>query len=69
MEECSPPGGLPNSGTEPRSPTLAADSLLSGPRGKPIKVIQNKKKSLTEERPNVSGHPELSGKEPPCQRR
>jgi len=29
------PGDLPNSGIEPRSPTLQADSLLSEPPGKP----------------------------------
>ena len=32
---CPPPGDLPNRGIEPRSPTLQADSLLSGPPGKP----------------------------------
>ena len=32
---CPPPGDLPNLGTEPRSPTLQADSLLSEPPGKP----------------------------------
>ena len=32
---CLPPGDLPNSGTEPRSPALQADSLLSKPPGKP----------------------------------
>ena len=30
---CPPPGELPNPGTEPRSPTLQADSLLSEPPG------------------------------------
>ena len=30
-----PPGDLPNSGIEPRSPTLQADSLPSEPPGKP----------------------------------
>ena len=29
------PGNLPNSGTEPESPALQADSLLSEPPGKP----------------------------------
>ena len=29
------PGGLPNQGIEPRSPTLQADSLPSEPPGKP----------------------------------
>ena len=29
------PGDLPNPGTEPRSPVLQADSLLSKPPGKP----------------------------------
>ena len=28
-------GDLPNPGIEPRSPTLQADALLSGPPGKP----------------------------------
>ena len=32
---CSPPVDLPNSGIEPRSPALQADSLLSEPPGKP----------------------------------
>ena len=32
----SSPGGLPNSGTEPRSPALQAGSLLSEPPGKPF---------------------------------
>ena len=32
---CPPPGNLPNSGIEPRSPTLQADSLPSEPLGKP----------------------------------
>ena len=31
---CPPPGDLPNSGTEPRSLALEADSLLSEPPGK-----------------------------------
>ena len=30
-----PPGDLPNPGTEPRSPTLQADSLPAEPQGKP----------------------------------
>ena len=30
-----PPGNLPNSGIEPRSPTLQVDSLPAGPPGKP----------------------------------
>ena len=34
---CPPPRDLPNPRTEPRSPTLQADSLLSEPPGKPIK--------------------------------
>ena len=29
------PGNLPNTGIEPRSPTLQADSLISEPPGKP----------------------------------
>ena len=32
---CPPPGGLPDLGIEPGSPTLQADSLLSEPPGKP----------------------------------
>ena len=32
---CLPPGDLPTSGIEPRSPTLHADSLPSEPPGKP----------------------------------
>ena len=40
QEYCSgllfpPPGDLPNSGIEPRSPALQADSLPSEPPGKP----------------------------------
>ena len=30
---CPPPGDLPNPGTEPRSPMLQVDSLLSEPPG------------------------------------
>jgi len=33
---CPPPGALPNLGIEPRSPALEADSLPSGPPGKPM---------------------------------
>ena len=32
------PGDLPNPGTEPRSPTLQADSLPAEPPGKPTQV-------------------------------
>ena len=32
---CPPPWNLPNSGIEPRSPTLWADSLRAKPQGKP----------------------------------
>ena len=35
----SSPGGLPNSGTEPRSPALQAGSLLSEPPGKPFSSL------------------------------
>ena len=40
---CPSPGDLPNPGTEPRSPTLQADALPSGPPGKPIlcRTMQN----------------------------
>ena len=33
------PGDLPKPGMEPRSPALQADSLLSGPPGKPLSMI------------------------------
>ena len=33
---CPPLGDLPNSGIEPRSPTLQADSIPSEPPGKPL---------------------------------
>ena len=33
---CSPPADLPNPGTEPRSPTLQADSLPSEPPSQPL---------------------------------
>ena len=35
---CSPPGDLPNSGIEPRSHVLQADSLSSEPPGKPKNI-------------------------------
>ena len=35
---CLPPRDLPNPGTEPRSPTLQADSLPSEPPGKPKNI-------------------------------
>ena len=34
------PGDLPNSGIEPRSPALQADSLPSEPPGKPLDMVQ-----------------------------
>ena len=34
---CPPPGDLPYPGTQPRSPTLQADSLPSEPAGKPTR--------------------------------
>ena len=34
---CSPPGDLPNTGIEPRSPALQADSLQSEPPGKRLR--------------------------------
>ena len=37
-----PPGDLPNSGVEPRSPALQADSLPSEPPGKPIFMYKDK---------------------------
>ena len=39
---CSPPGGLPNPGIEPRSPALQADYLPSEPPGKPLDSSQNR---------------------------
>ena len=42
---CPPPGDLPNLGTEPRSPTLQADSLPSEPPGKPLVRLAIIKKS------------------------
>ena len=36
---CPPPGDLPNSGIEPRSPTLQANSLLTEPQRKPTETI------------------------------
>ena len=36
-------GDLPNPGTEPKSPTLQADSLLSEPPGKPSTEGEGKK--------------------------
>ena len=42
---CFPPGYLPNPGVKPRSPTLQADSLLTGPPEKPFQ-IQKKKKPI-----------------------
>ena len=35
---CPPPEYLSNPGTEPRSPTLQTDSLLSEPPGKPMNI-------------------------------
>ena len=35
----APPGDFPEPGTEPRSPAFQADSLPSGPPGKPIVQI------------------------------
>ena len=36
---CPPPGDLPSPGTEPRSPTLQADSLPSEPPEKPVAIF------------------------------
>ena len=41
---CPPPGDLPNPGTEPRSPALQADSLLSEPPGR--HYVTHKKQAL-----------------------
>ena len=37
----TPPGDLPNTGIEPRSPVLQADSLPTEPPGKPPKLLKN----------------------------
>ena len=39
QEYCPPPGDLPNTGIEPSSPALQADSLPSKPPGKPLGSI------------------------------
>ena len=44
------PGDLLDSGIEPGSPALQADSLLSEPPGKPYKVEVKKKKQKTKEK-------------------
>ena len=36
------PGDLPKPGIAPRSPVLQADSLLSEPPGKPLRVLKKK---------------------------
>ena len=38
------PGDLPNTGIEPRSPTLQAVSLLSEPPGKPLNILKGQVK-------------------------
>ena len=43
---CPRLGDLPNPGTEPRSPTLQADSSLSEPPGKPFLCIKTSKNLL-----------------------
>ena len=43
---CSPPGDLPSSGIEPRSPTLQVGSLLSEPVGKPKSTILQQKRTM-----------------------
>ena len=39
-----PPGDLPNPGTEPRSPALQTDSLLTEPPGDPFYSVKKEKK-------------------------
>ena len=39
---CTPPGDLPNPGSEPQSPALQADNLLSEPPGE-VKVVKKDK--------------------------
>ena len=42
---CPPLGDFPNSGFEPRSPTLQVESLQTEPPGKPAGVVRSKRKS------------------------
>ena len=53
------PGDHPNPGIEPGSPALQADSLPSGPLGKPLGNIQVQKKLC-------ESHMKKSGKENDC---
>ena len=46
---CPPPRDLPNPGTEPRSPSLQADSLLSEPPGKDSSYLSQEKMLYEEE--------------------
>ena len=41
------PGDLPDTGIEPRSPALQADTLPSEPPGKPIKSLSNLSSELS----------------------
>ena len=49
---CPPPGDLPNSGIQPRSPALQVDSLVPEPPGK---------KPLTNYRNNLNAHQQMNG--------
>ena len=40
------PGGLPNPETEPRSPTLQADSLPAEPSGRPFLIVAAAQNSI-----------------------
>ena len=40
------PGGFPDPGIEPGSPTLQADSLRSEPPGKPIMLTEDTKEGM-----------------------
>ena len=53
---CPPPGNIPNTGIEPRSPTLQVDSLPAELLGKPkpLERITKKKSTITSQR-NVKG--------------
>ena len=56
---CPPPGDLPNPETEPRSPTLQADSLPAEPPGKPNSSLKELLKDYLQEKENNRRRSEL----------
>ena len=56
-------GDLPNSGMEPRSPALQADSLLTEPPGSPTELLQH---AAVENMPQATRTGLLSLKEDLC---